>query len=53
MIADYKVLLDACVLANFAVCDLYLRLAEHPRLLLPKWSEDILKEVCRTHVKKN
>lgn len=52
MIADYKVLLDACVLANFAVCDLYLRLAEHPRLLLPKWSEDILEEVRRTHVEK-
>jgi len=33
MRADYKVLLDACVLANFGIRDLYLRLAEEPRLL--------------------
>jgi predicted nucleic acid-binding protein len=52
MIADYKILLDACVLANFGVCDLYLRLAEKPRMLLPKWSQQILDEVYNTHVKK-
>jgi len=52
MIADFKVLLDACVIANFPVCDLYLRLAESPRLLIPKWSEEILIEVHRTHVEK-
>jgi len=45
MIADYKILLDANVLANYAVCNLYLRLAEKPRLFLPKWSPDILDEV--------
>lgn len=50
MRADYKVLLDACVLANAGVCDLFLRLSEAPRLLLPKWSEEILNETIRTHV---
>lgn len=49
MIADFKVLLDACVLANFPVCDLYLRLVESPRLLIPKWSEEILVEVHRIY----
>jgi predicted nucleic acid-binding protein len=50
MNADYKILLDANVLANYAVCDLYLRLAEKPRLILPKWTDQILDEVYRTHV---
>lgn len=50
MRADFKVLLDACVLANAGVCDLFLRLSEAPRLLLPKWSEEILDETTRTHV---
>jgi hypothetical protein len=36
MRADFKVVLDACVLANFGVCDLLLRLAERPRLYLPR-----------------
>jgi hypothetical protein len=52
MNADYKILLDANVLANYAVCDLYLRLAEKPRLFLPKWTNQILDEVYRTHTKK-
>lgn len=52
MIADYRVLLDSCVLANYAVCDLYLRMAETPRLLIPKWTEEILDEVYRTHTEK-
>lgn len=52
MIADYKILLDACVLANYGVCNLYLRLAEKPRLFLPKWSPDILDEVYDTHTDK-
>lgn len=30
--ADFRVCLDANVLANQAVCDLLLRLAEYPRL---------------------
>lgn len=52
MIADYKIVLDACVLANYGVCNLYLRLAEKPRLFLPRWSPDILDEVYQTHLNK-
>lgn len=44
MQADFKVVIDACVLANIAVCDLFLRLAEKPRLFIPKWSQEILNE---------
>jgi predicted nucleic acid-binding protein len=50
MRADYRVVLDACVLTNQAVCDLFLRLAETPRLYVPQWSKEILDEVRRTHV---
>ncbi len=42
------VVLDACVLANFSLCDTLLRLAEPPRLYEPKWSEDIIRETIRT-----
>src|SRR5579862_5192785 len=42
------VVLDACVLANFALCDTLLRLAEPPRLFEPKWSEEIIRETTRT-----
>lgn len=52
MTADFPVVLDACVLANFGVCYLFLRLAEHPRLYTPRWSEKILQEVKRTHLRK-
>jgi hypothetical protein len=45
--ADYKVLLDSCVLANFSVCDLLLRLAETPRMYSPFWSRRILDDVQR------
>lgn len=50
MSADYRILLDANVMANFGVCDLYLRLAETPRLVLPKWTNQILDEVYRTQI---
>ena len=40
--------LDACVLANFSLCDTLLRLAEPPRLFDPKWSEEIIRETTRT-----
>jgi hypothetical protein len=50
MKADYRVFLDACVLANFGVCDLLLRLSERPRLIVPHWSEEVLAEVHRTHL---
>jgi len=42
------VVLDACVLANFSLCDTLLRLAEPPRLFEPKWSEEIMRETART-----
>jgi predicted nucleic acid-binding protein len=42
------VVLDACVLATFSVCDTLLRLAEAPRLFEPKWSEEIIRETTRT-----
>lgn len=38
MRADFKVVLDACVLANYGVANLLLSLAEKPRLYLPVWS---------------
>jgi hypothetical protein len=52
MKADYRVFLDACVLANFGVCDLLLRLSERPRLIVPHWSAEVLAEVRHTHVDK-
>jgi predicted nucleic acid-binding protein len=52
MNANFRVVLDACVLANFGLCDLFLTLAETPRLYQPVWSRDILDEVQRTQVGK-
>ena len=52
MRADYRVFLDACVLANQGVCDLLLRLSERPRLIVPHWSAEVLDEVRRTHLEK-
>lgn len=52
MQADFPIVLDACVLANAGVCDLFLRLAERPRLYLPRWSSTILDEVKRTQMTK-
>jgi hypothetical protein len=42
------VVLDACVISNFSLCDTLLRLAEPPRLFEPKWSEEIIRETTRT-----
>lgn len=52
MLADYRVCLDANVLANYAVGDLLFRLAEKPRIYTPVFSGMILDEVRRTHVEK-
>lgn len=52
MHGDAPVVLDACVLANGRVCDLFLGLAEPPRLYRPLWSEAILDEVRRTQTTK-
>lgn len=50
--SDFRVCIDACVLANFGVADLLLRLAKRPRQLVPVWSEEILDETYRTHTTK-
>ena len=50
MRADFHVVLDACVLANYGVANLLLSLAEKPRLYLPLWSEEILAETHRTQI---
>ncbi len=47
MRADYRVLLDACVLIPMPLADTLLRMAEEPRLYVPKWSSLILDEVTR------
>ena len=44
----YQVILDACVLVNAALRDTLLRIAELPRLYLPRWSQDIMLETTRT-----
>ena len=48
MTADFLVVLDACVLAPAPLRDTLLRLAEYPRLYLPRWSDDIITEMVRT-----
>jgi len=48
MTATPLVVLDACVLANFSLCDTLLRIAGPPRLFEPKWSEEIIRETTRT-----
>ncbi len=48
MRADYSVVLDANVLAESSLSDLFLRLSEGPRLLLPKWTDEIWQEAERT-----
>lgn len=48
MTTDYLVVLDACVLVPAGLRDTLLRLAETPRLYVPKWSDEIIWEVRRT-----
>jgi hypothetical protein len=45
--SGYQVVLDACVLVNAALRDTLLRIAEPPRLYLPRWSNDIIDETTR------
>ena len=47
MTADFLVLLDACVLVQAPLRDTILRLAEYPRLFVPRWSEEIIAETTR------
>jgi|GEM_PF-4901455 len=46
-----RALIDACVLAVFGVADLLLRLYENYGLLFALWSEQILEETYRAHLK--
>jgi len=52
MRADYRVVLDACVLIPMPLADTLLRMAEEPRLYLPKWSQTIMDEVTRNLIAK-
>ncbi|HLK21472.1 MAG TPA: PIN domain-containing protein [Bryobacteraceae bacterium] len=52
MTKDYVAVLDACVIVPAGLRDTLLRLAETPRLYLPKWSDEILAEVRRTLIGK-
>lgn len=47
MKADYPAVLDACVLLPMPLADTLLRMAETPRLYLPKWTDQIMAEVAR------
>jgi hypothetical protein len=45
--ADFPVVLDACVLMPAPLRDTLLRLAEHPRLYVPRRSDTIIDETVR------
>lgn len=47
----YVAVLDTCVLAPMPLCDTLLRLAEEPAFYIPKWSNDILRELRSTLVR--
>lgn len=47
MRSDYPAMLDACVLLPMPLADTLLRMAEEPRLYIPKWSDETLAEVTR------
>ena len=52
MKADLRVVLDACVLIPMPLADTLLRMAEAPRLYLPKWSRTIMDEMTRNLIAK-
>jgi len=52
MRSDYPAVLDACVLLPMPLADTLLRMAETPRLYLPKWSEETLQEITRNLIGK-
>lgn len=52
MRSDYRVVLDACVLIPIPLADTLLRMAEAPRLYLPRWSQFIMDEVTRNLIGK-
>ena len=52
MRADHRVVLDACVLIPMPLADTLLRMAEAPRLYLPRLSTMIMGEVTRNLIAK-
>jgi hypothetical protein len=50
--SELVVILDANVLADSAVSDLFLRLAEEPRFLSIRWTNEIWEETYRTLIQK-
>lgn len=48
MTKDYVAVLDACCLVGAGLRDTLLRLAETPRLYVPKWTDEIIAETART-----
>jgi predicted nucleic acid-binding protein len=52
MRADFGVVLDACVLLPMPLADTLFRMAEHPRLYVPRWTAEIMEEVSRNLVSK-
>ena len=52
MKSDYRVMLDACVLLPMPLVDTLLRMAESPRLYLPMWSDDALREMTKNLAEK-
>ena len=50
MRADSPIVLDANILAESAISDLFLRLSEEPRLVSPRWTDEIWAEARRTMV---
>lgn len=52
MRADNRIVLDACVLFPMPLADTLLRMAEAPRLYLPRWSDLIMDEVTRNLIGK-
>jgi predicted nucleic acid-binding protein len=52
MRADFPIVLDANILAESAISDLFLRLSEEPGLVSPRWTDEIWEEARRTMVSK-
>jgi predicted nucleic acid-binding protein len=42
---EYSAVIDTCALVPISLCNLLLRLAEHPSFFAPRWSPDILAEL--------
>ncbi len=52
MRAEYRGVLDACVLIAMPLADTLLRMVEAPRLYLPKWSQLTMDDVTRNLISK-